>query len=307
MIAKKNKPAQTGSGSRTLTYVLVGALVLLVGYYIVLPSFTPRTTGVVTTGSAPAYTLSLSPNTDIAGTQVTITAQGLTNSTKVSVMSVMFGSTSVPLTNSTSGSGYCRTGTGGSFNGCTFWVPAKTPSGTYNVTLTLGPSTAVAKFTVPQYTPPVSTMLVTLTSIALSVITQVVTRRVVDLNKERRMRAEVNAFNKEKREATLANDKVKLEKLKKRELAVRQEQAKVSTARLKVTAVTFVPLLVVYYLMASLLGGYGVMVAFSPISIPVITAPTLVPGTYELSLFWWYFLSSFTFSIPLTRLFHTNP
>ena len=103
MIAKKNKPAQTGSGSRTLTYVLVGALVLLVGYYIVLPSFTPRSTGVVTTGSAPAYTRALSPNSDIEGTQVTITAQGLAKSTNVSVM---FGGTSVQLTNRTSGSGY---------------------------------------------------------------------------------------------------------------------------------------------------------------------------------------------------------
>ena len=120
------------------------------------------------------------------------------------------------------------------------------------------------------------------------------------------MRAEVNAFNKEKREATLAKDKVKLEKLKKRELAVRQEQAKVSTARLKVTAITFVPLLVVYYLMATFLGGYSVIVAYTPIPIPVIAAATLTAGTFEVSLFWWYFLSSFTFSTMLSRLLHTT-
>jgi uncharacterized membrane protein (DUF106 family) len=133
-----------------------------------------------------------------------------------------------------------------------------------------------------------------------------VTRTVVDLDKERKMRAEVNAFNKEKREATLAKDQVKLDKLKKRELAMRQEQAKVSTARLKVTGITFVPLLLVYYLMATFLGGYGVIVAFTPIPIPVIAASTLIPGTYEVSLFWWYFLSSFTFSTMLSRLLHTT-
>jgi len=121
------------------------------------------------------------------------------------------------------------------------------------------------------------------------------------------MRAEVSAFQKEKQEATKAGDKVKLEKLKKRELAVRSEQAKVSTARLKVTGITFVPLLVVYYLMATFLGGYGVIVAYTPIPIPIIAAPTLIAGRFEVSLFWWYFLSSFTFSTMLSRLLHTTP
>ena len=88
---------------------------------------------------------------------------------------------------------------------------------------------------------------------------------------------------------------------------MRNAHAKVSTARLKVTAITFIPLLVVYYLMATFLGGYGVIVAYSPVPIPIITAPTLNPAAFELSLFWWYFLSSFTFSTMLTRLLHTNP
>jgi uncharacterized membrane protein (DUF106 family) len=174
------------------------------------------------------------------------------------------------------------------------------------VSVTAGTTTAETKFTIPQYSPPFSTVVVTLTSVMLGLVTQLVTRRVVDIDKERKMRAEVNAFNKEKREATLAKDKVKLEKLKKRELQVRQEQAKVSTARLKVTGITFVPLLVVYYLMATFLGGYGVIVAYTPIPIPVIAAPTPAAGIFEVSLFWWYFLSSFAFSTMLSRLLHTT-
>jgi uncharacterized membrane protein (DUF106 family) len=148
---------------------------------------------------------------------------------------------------------------------------------------------------------PESTFLVTLTSIGLGLITQLVTRYMVDLNVERRMKGEVSAFNKEKRDATAAGDKAKLEKLKKRELQVRQAQAKVSTARFKVTAITFIPLLGVYYLMATFLGGYGVIVAHSPIPIPY-----LVNGDGTVSLFWWYFLSSFTFSTILTKLLHTT-
>ncbi|HUH82606.1 MAG TPA: EMC3/TMCO1 family protein, partial [Nitrososphaerales archaeon] len=189
---------------------------------------------------------------------------------------------------------------------CNFWVPQDAAAGSHTVKVMAGTDNLTATFNVPGYAPPYSTVVVTLTSLGLGFVTQMVTRTVVDLDKERKMRAEVNAFNKEKREATLAKDQVKLDKLKKRELAMRQEQAKVSTARLKVTGITFVPLLVVYYLMATFLGGYGVIVAFTPIPIPVLAAPTLIAGTYEVSLFWWYFLSSFTFSTMLSRLLHTT-
>ena len=162
--------------------------------------------------------------------------------------------------------------------------------------------TQLAKLPIPE-----ATFLVTLTAIALGIVTQVVTRRVVDLNAERRMRAEVNAFNKEKREATAKGDKVKLEKMKKRELQMRQEQARVSTARFKVTAITFVPLLLVYYLMADFLGGFSVLVAYTPVPIPYFAGNFIqASGGWEVSLFWWYFLSSFTFSTMLSKLFHTT-
>jgi len=159
----------------------------------------------------------------------------------------------------------------------------------------------MAKLPVPE-----ATLVVTLTSVGLGLVTQLVTRRVVDLNKERRMKAEVNAFQKEKRDAQLKNDTARLEKLKKKELAVRQEQAKVSTARLKVTAITFIPLLVVYYLMANFLGGFSVLVAYSPIPIPYVVGPYLRTNYGFVSLFWWYFLSSFTFSTMLSRALHTT-
>jgi uncharacterized membrane protein (DUF106 family) len=148
---------------------------------------------------------------------------------------------------------------------------------------------------------PESTVVVTLTSLGLGLLTQTVTRRFVDLNAERRMKAEVNAFNKEKRQATLAKDKAKLEKLKKRELPMRQAQSKVQLARTKVTFITIVPLFIIYYLMATFLGGYGAIVAVSPIPFPV-----LVGANGEMALFWWYILGSFTLSSILSRLLHTN-
>lgn len=308
MMSKKPKPKTTSSrsSSRFLTYALVIVLAVLVGYYVVLPAFIPRSPAVQTsTTGTGSYSVSLTPSTDIAGTMVTISGHKLPAESNVAVT---FDSASVQLTNSSGATG-CRTSSSGSLGGCNFWVPSTAASGPHTVTVSFetGTGDAVARFNVPKYAPPVSTVLVTMTSVALGLITQVVTRRVVDLDKERRMRAELNAFNKEKRDATVADDKPKLEKLKKRELAMRQEQAKVSMARFKVTGITFIPLLAVYYLMANFLGGYGVIVAFSPVPIPVITAPTLNPAVFEMSLLWWYFLSSFAFSFALTRIFHTNP
>ncbi len=299
----RNKSAPSGAGgSRTLSYILVIVLAVLIGYFLVLPAFTPRSTSTSTTSTSnpSGAAVSLTPSTDIAGTMVTISGQAFPDNQNVAAT---FDGSQVQLNGS---SGPCVSTATGGVADCFFWIPKSTTVGAHAVTVSAGGSTATATFTVPQYRPPESTVVVTLTSLFLGLVTQLVTRRVVDLNKERKMRAEVSAFNKEKREATLAKDKVKLDKLKKRELQVRQEQAKVSTARLKVTGITFVPLLAVYYLMATFLGGYSVMVAFSPIPIPVIAAPTLIPGTFEVSLFWWYFLSSFTFSTMLSRLLHTT-
>jgi len=301
MMAAKNKSAPSGGTSRTLNYIIIFILAAIVFYVLVLPAFTPKGTSTTSAStSTQSGTLTLTPSTDIAGTMVTINGQMLPKSQNVTVM---FDSTPFRHTQL---NGTCATDQTGALSGCDFWVPAKIAPGSHTVQVIVGSSTLTATFGVPGYSPPLSTVVVTLTSLGLGFVTQLVTRRVVDLNKERKMRAEVNAFNKEKREATVANDKVKLEKMKKRELQMRQEQAKVSTARLKVTGITFVPLLVVYYLMATFLGGYGVIVAFTPIPIPVIAAPTLIAGTYEVSLFWWYFLSSFTFSTMLSRLLHTT-
>ncbi len=293
-MSKGNRSMPTG-GSRVLNYVIIGIFAVLVTYFLIVPAFTPKLPTTTST-NASAGLLSLTPSTDISGTQVTLSGLLLPANQAVAVK---FDNVQVNLT------GTCSTTAGGTLADCYFWVPTRT-AGAYDVVMTAGNSTTSAKFTVPQYTPPASTVLVTLTSLTLGLVTQLVTRRVVDLNKERRMNAEVKAFQKEKREATAANDKQKLERLKKREVAMAQERAKVSTARFKVTAITFVPLLAVYYFMASVLGGYSVIVAYSPIYLWILTAPTQNPNVFVVSLFWWYFLSSFTFSAILSRLLHTT-
>ena len=299
-MSKGRKSSSSGS-SRTITYILVVLIVVFVGYYFVVPALTPHgTTSTGTTGSSAVA--SLNPSSDVSGASVTVAGSGLPSRANVTVT---FDGAPVQVTNSTTGAAGCVTSSAGAVSKCSFWVP-KASSGAHQVVVSAGNATVQKTFTVPSLTPPVSTMLVTLTSVSLGLITQIVTRTVVDLGAERKMRAEVNAFNKEKRDATMAKDKVKLDKLKKRELQVQQEQFKVQRARLKVTAITFVPLLGVYYLMATFLGGYGVVVAYTPIPLPYFAGVTQIASVFQVSLFWWYFLSSFTFSAMLSRLFHTT-
>ncbi len=236
-------------------------------------------------------TISLSPSSDSVNATIAISGSGFAAGRNVTAT---FDGNPLRLTNT------CETGSAGALSGCDFRVPAK-GSGTHTVIVTDGTNVGVSSFTIPSITIPESTFLITLTSLGLGLVTQLATRRLVDLKAERRMKAEVAAFNKEKKEATLAKDKAKLEKIKKKELPMRQAQTKVSTARLKVTAVTFVPLLGVYYLMANFLGGFNVAVAHSPIPIPLLVGPD---GT--MVLFWWYLLSSFTVSSLLTKLLHTT-
>jgi uncharacterized membrane protein (DUF106 family) len=291
-MAGKNRPrsAPRGpGGSRTLLYVMAIIVAGFVIYYYVVPLFSSKPV------HGPA--IFLNPNTDIAGSAVTISGQRLNANHSITAQ---FNNLNLNL------SGTCRTDARGNFTGCSFWVPSRFGQGAYQVTVNDGSKAVSARFTVPQYSPPVSTILVTLTSVALGFVTQIVTRAVVDLDAERRMKAEVNTFNKEKQAATAAGDKSKLEKLKKRELQVRQAQTKLSTARFKVTAITFIPLLGVYYLMATFLGGYGVIVAYAPLPIPFLTSAGPTNVVYEVSLFWWYFLSSFTFSSILSKLLHTT-
>ncbi len=151
------------------------------------------------------------------------------------------------------------------------------------------------------YPIPVSTLLVTLTAVGVGLVSNLLTRRFVDLKGERRIKAELNAYNKELKAAVKAKDKEKEERLKKKEQQMAKMRLKMSSSRTKISLGTLVPFLGVYYGLAALLGGLSIPVAFSPVPIPYI-----VSSTGDVSLFWWYAISSLTFAGILTRLLGTS-
>ncbi|HEV2389326.1 MAG TPA: EMC3/TMCO1 family protein [Nitrososphaerales archaeon] len=155
---------------------------------------------------------------------------------------------------------------------------------------------------------PDSTLIITCTAIFLGFMSNVATRLLVDLKRERRMRAEVAAFDKELKEATATKDKDKMEKLKKKKPQMDQMRLKASSGRFKVVLVTWLPFIAVYYLMGDFVSGckfpsicVSGVVAFSPIPIPFIVA-----ANGSMVLIWWYFLSSLSFSTLMTRLLGTS-
>jgi len=149
---------------------------------------------------------------------------------------------------------------------------------------------------------PESTILVTLTALGLAVLSNIAVRLLVDLRKERRLRREVAAFDKELRAAITKKDKAKEEKLKKLKPQYDKMRLTMSTGRLKATVVTYIPFLIVYYVMADVVvGGISTQVAMSPLPIPYI-----VSSTGGMALFWWYSLSSFSFSFVLQKLLGTS-
>ena len=153
---------------------------------------------------------------------------------------------------------------------------------------------------------PISTFVVTLTAVGVGLVSNLLTRRFVDLNAERRIKAELNAFNAELKAAVRAKDKEKEQRLRKKEQQMAQMRLKMSSARTKISLGTIVPFLAVYYGLAALMGGLSVTAAFSPVPLCVpSTVLCLVGQNGAVSLFWWYFLSSLTFTGMLTRLLGT--
>jgi len=139
-------------------------------------------------------------------------------------------------------------------------------------------------------------------------MSNVATRLLVDLKRERRMRAEVAAFDKELKEATASKDKEKQDKLKKKKPQMDQMRLKASSGRFKVVLVTWLPFIAVYYLMGDFVSGckfpsicVSGVVAYSPIPIPFIVA-----ANGSMVLIWWYFLSSLSFSTLMTKLLGTS-
>ncbi len=140
---------------------------------------------------------------------------------------------------------------------------------------------------------PLSTLFTIGMAVVISLVSATTGKLLVDYEMVRQTMREYQAYQRELNKAKKENDTQTLSKLMKKQQAMAKLQARASMEQMKVTAVTFVPFLLLWYLMSAVLGG--ALVAQSPFPLPFL-------GTHL--VFWqWYFLCNFAMSLPMYKIF----
>jgi uncharacterized membrane protein (DUF106 family) len=130
-------------------------------------------------------------------------------------------------------------------------------------------------------------------AIGLGLMSATAAKLLVDYDMVRNSMREFQAWNKQLQQARKANDQQAVSKLMKKQEPMTKMQARASMEQFKVTAVTFVPFLLLWYLLSAVF-GHGI-VAVSPFPLPLAGS--------QLTFVSWYFLSSFAVNFPIMRLF----
>jgi len=144
---------------------------------------------------------------------------------------------------------------------------------------------------------PNSTLLVVLMALGVNILYAVGRRLLTNVKWSKRAQVEVKEFNKELREALIAKNKSKEEKLRKKKKQMDAMQAKLMMENLRVSALFFIPLIGLWYLVSGIVGN-GI-VALSPIPIDLV----FIRIGPELTFFWWYMISSLALSGSITKAF----
>jgi len=145
------------------------------------------------------------------------------------------------------------------------------------------------------YAIPESTFIVIGVAVLLSLMTTGANRFLVDYKRVASYRREFMTWQQAVKKARKDGDEKQLDKLMKRQAAVMKMSSRATLEQMKTTAITFIPLLLLY----------NVLITAFPFDVAVAFSPIMFPGanTGFLSVVYWYFLSSFAISIPLSRLF----
>ncbi|HVP24045.1 MAG TPA: EMC3/TMCO1 family protein [Conexivisphaerales archaeon] len=169
--------------------------------------------------------------------------------------------------------------------------------------------------TIPWYqTIPDVTLLVLGVSIVLSLVTNYVTKRKVDIKAERLVRIESNEAMKEYREAMKSGDQKKIDKAKRQQKLAQDKMLKTSSVRMKVQMYFMIPLFAVLTVLGIVV-GYGTNTAVSPYVFDLLNFHYLVAKAIPnnslslgfMNFITWYFVVSFVSNLVIARAMGTNP
>jgi len=146
---------------------------------------------------------------------------------------------------------------------------------------------------------PSSTLFTIGVATVMALISSTAAKVLVDYDMVRSTMKEVQAWQRELNAAKKAKDEPTVSKLMKKSQAMMKQQSRASMEQMKVTAVTFVPFLIVWYTLNAVLGRSTV--AYAPFPLPFLSTVTSLG--VPLTFFYWYLLCSFSVNLPLMRIF----
>jgi uncharacterized membrane protein (DUF106 family) len=156
--------------------------------------------------------------------------------------------------------------------------------------------------------PPGSMVFVILLSLTTALISAGLTKLLVDTEQINRKQIQIKAHQEEKEKiiALAEVDPERYRKARKRwerkEAMFKQSQQKMSLQRMKPTCITFIPMLIIYGIMNTMLAGKPV--AISPMNandVPLIGG-FIAAGNLFINFTAWYFLCSLGFNTVIQRV-----
>ncbi|MEM1507904.1 MAG: EMC3/TMCO1 family protein [Candidatus Bathyarchaeia archaeon] len=142
--------------------------------------------------------------------------------------------------------------------------------------------------------PPISTFFVMFIAFISSLVTALINRKFIDRKMLAEWQKEISAWNAERELARKIGDKKLMAKVKKQEVRIMQIKARISMQQTKVWLITFIPFLIMWWLLIFFYGNRPV--AFMP----------LLGEKVEIPFFFWYIICQFFFNFLISRILNVE-
>jgi len=138
-----------------------------------------------------------------------------------------------------------------------------------------------------------SMFFITALAFAVSFATSLTNRFLTNREQLRAWNKEIREWRAESMKATRTGDKKLMAKVKKQERHVMQLQSKMTIQSMKTSALWFIPLMLMWYVLLPQVVPINEIIAYLP----------WISGEFPLNVFLWYLLCSFLAGALFTRLF----
>ncbi len=143
--------------------------------------------------------------------------------------------------------------------------------------------------------PPASTLFILVLSTAISLVTSVANRMVIDLDEYKRWTVESHHLRQELMEAMRSGNQRRISRAQRRQQELLKTQQRITMDRMKLMLFFFIPFILIWQLLNRFLSGV-LYIALMPFKVPLL-APK---GTLSVST--WYIICSVATNIVISRI-----